>query len=90
MCPVCFVNALLIAARHQPAAWPRLRSPKFTDETKPRKQTKMKLKEIEAKKNDKQMNPEIVSLAEWLVAPKGGDEDHLDFTIDWVRRHDQY
>lgn len=22
--------------------------------------------------------------------PKGRDEDHLDFTMDWVRRHDQY
>src|SRR5438874_370111 len=24
------------------------------------------------------------------LAPKGRDEDHLDFTMDWVRRHDQY
>ena len=24
------------------------------------------------------------------LVPKGRDEDHLDFTMDWVRRHDQY
>src|SRR5437588_6251658 len=24
------------------------------------------------------------------LAPKGRDEDHLDFTMNWVRRHDQY
>jgi predicted dithiol-disulfide oxidoreductase (DUF899 family) len=24
------------------------------------------------------------------LAPKGRDEDDLDFTMDWVRRHDQY
>src|SRR5437870_10510005 len=24
------------------------------------------------------------------LAPKGRDEDHFDFTMDWVRRHDQY
>ena len=24
------------------------------------------------------------------LAPKGRDEDHLDFTMEWVRRHDQY
>src|SRR5437667_490440 len=24
------------------------------------------------------------------LAPKGRDEDQLDFTMDWVRRHDQY
>jgi predicted dithiol-disulfide oxidoreductase (DUF899 family) len=24
------------------------------------------------------------------LAPKGRDEDHLNFTMDWVRRHDQY
>jgi predicted dithiol-disulfide oxidoreductase (DUF899 family) len=24
------------------------------------------------------------------LAPKGRDEDHLDFTMDWVRRHDEY
>jgi predicted dithiol-disulfide oxidoreductase (DUF899 family) len=24
------------------------------------------------------------------LAPTGRDEDHLDFTMDWVRRHDQY
>src|SRR6059058_6058839 len=24
------------------------------------------------------------------LAPKGLDEDHLDFTLDWVRLHDQY
>jgi predicted dithiol-disulfide oxidoreductase (DUF899 family) len=22
--------------------------------------------------------------------PKGRDENHLDFTMDWVRRHDEY
>src|SRR5262249_5955273 len=24
------------------------------------------------------------------LVPKGRDEDHLDFTMDWVRRHDDY
>jgi predicted dithiol-disulfide oxidoreductase (DUF899 family) len=24
------------------------------------------------------------------LVPKGRDEDHLDFTMEWVRRHDQY
>jgi predicted dithiol-disulfide oxidoreductase (DUF899 family) len=24
------------------------------------------------------------------LAPKGRNEDHLDFTMDWVRRHDEY
>jgi predicted dithiol-disulfide oxidoreductase (DUF899 family) len=24
------------------------------------------------------------------LVPKGRDEDHLDFTMDWVRRHDEY
>jgi len=24
------------------------------------------------------------------LVPKGRDEDHLDFSMDWVRRHDQY
>ncbi len=24
------------------------------------------------------------------LVPKGRDEDHVDFTMDWVRRHDQY
>jgi predicted dithiol-disulfide oxidoreductase (DUF899 family) len=24
------------------------------------------------------------------LVPKGRDEDHLDFTMDWIRRHDQY
>src|SRR6266496_20356 len=24
------------------------------------------------------------------LTPKGRDEDHLDFTMDWVRRHDEY
>src|SRR5213079_1113972 len=24
------------------------------------------------------------------LVPKGRDEDHLDFTMDWVRRHDRY
>jgi len=24
------------------------------------------------------------------LVPKGRDEDHLDFTMEWVRRHDEY
>jgi len=24
------------------------------------------------------------------LVPKGRDEDHLDFTMEWIRRHDQY
>jgi predicted dithiol-disulfide oxidoreductase (DUF899 family) len=24
------------------------------------------------------------------LVPEGRDEDHLDFRMDWVRRHDQY
>lgn len=24
------------------------------------------------------------------LVPRGRDEDHLDFTMDWVRRHDEY
>ena len=24
------------------------------------------------------------------LTPKGRDEDHLEFTMDWVRHHDRY
>ena len=33
----------------------------------------------------------LIGTYNWLdLAPKGRDEDGLDYTMAWVRRHDQY
>jgi predicted dithiol-disulfide oxidoreductase (DUF899 family) len=33
----------------------------------------------------------LIGAYNWLdLVPKGRDEDDLDFTMEWIRRHDQY